>query len=938
MSVSWLFRWYSLVSVKGAEEEFKAYEGETNGSTRYHGCRGNDLFEQSLSRDSCVESLLSKVVLSGGLCWQHQRFRVMFKKRCSFRLLQRNSQKFGVYRLLRLTRLYKSFKLASISAGNSGEGDVIPDSTKEWNHEPDHGELVAEDATRRIHCSRWKHYHLYTSTTIQDIPSFPEEGTMARDQKGELTKEEKLLIKAMTNHINQTMDKMMKAKMEELRQEVKHKRPRATGQSHEYRRSERRQRCEHESRGSHRDKLVDQKLKIPPFHGQADPAAYAEWEKKLDWWNQLIKSRRLDGKEPVETWLKLRALIRREYVPRQYHKKVIRKQSETKPCSANSVQKQQFRIRSSSTGVIGLPSKTTSWFSEEDTKELSQVILDVEKQLRETNTTRPSLEEQSQESITSVSELNSTEPDMKEKEAPKEPQSDCELNQLIVFDPCDFQNTFLGTFLISPFVWNKPRAVEPSRHELGINHVVFEPGGELWSHGNNTIMIEKKSAAITIVFGDLLPFGDKVSHVSTQQEFLYETNCRMLPTMSWIQKTRQQRKWPPDDQDIVNFSKHIGLAQLCEMLISDYAERLQTYSWRPGAYVQKIIILGECSARARTSWGSKELEVDQNALLLDHVKVWKPPDLQKLQYHFRDCQTMSGDGDFTRGNGEVITGAGGELMVSSQIKEKPPDGLNLHQSPNKPTRGKTVFSTRIFEKGRYNDQSINDESLDKLEMQQSNLGNCLATSIDIGEVRGSYLYNQRELTNKLDCNGNFTHQGLTSNWNHVQSFSGERVMDSTSRVIMCLLCLNLSEFKTSQSYQWRPSEHAKHSRRNYKRDEDKRFKPPDLDQDKHQAVPVFIIIKEAPPDATYKQKPSKNKFGIRLLLYDDFACDKTDLRTNSFQEGGNDVILDSTKELNHEPDHGEFGAEDATRRIHCSRWKHYHLYTSTTIQDIPSSS
>ncbi|KAG2251163.1 hypothetical protein Bca52824_081299 [Brassica carinata] len=263
---------------------------------------------------------------------------------------------------------------------------------------------------------------------------------MARDQKGELTKEEKLLIKAMTNHINQTMDKMMKAKMEELRQEVKHKRPRATGQSHEYRRSERRQRCEHESRGSHRDKL-----------------------------------------------------------------------SETKPCSANSVQKQQFRIRSSSTGVIGLPSKTTS-FSEEDTKELSQVILDVEKQLRETNTTRPSLEEQSQESITSVSELNSTEPqpvqdvmvsiiqDMKEKEAPKEPQSDCELNQLIVFDPCDFQNTFFGTFLISPFVWNKPRAVEPSRHELGINHVVFEPGGELWSHGNNTIMIEKKSAAITISF------------------------------------------------------------------------------------------------------------------------------------------------------------------------------------------------------------------------------------------------------------------------------------------------------------------------------------------------------------------------------------------------------------------------------------------------------
>ncbi|KAF3527667.1 hypothetical protein DY000_02040113 [Brassica cretica] len=121
-------------------------------------------------------------------------------------------------------------------------------------------------------------------------------------------------------------------------------------------------------------------------------------------------------------------------------------------------------------------------------------------------------------------------------------------------------------------------------------------------------------------------------------------------------------------------------------------------------------------------------------------------------------------------------------------------------------------------------------------MQQSNLGNCLATSVDIGAVRGSYLNNQRELTNKLDCNGNFTHQGLTSNWNHVQSLSGERVMDSTSRMIMCFLRLNLSEFKTSQSYQWRPDydEALKHSRRNYKREADKRFKPPDLDQDKHQ--------------------------------------------------------------------------------------------------------
>ncbi|CAF1707811.1 unnamed protein product, partial [Brassica napus] len=355
-------------------------------------------------------------------------------------------------------------------------------------------------------------------------------------------------------------------------------------------------------------------------------------------------------------------------------------------------------------------------------------------------------------------------------------------------------------------------------------------------------------------------------HVSAQQEFHYETNWRMLPTLSWIQQTRKRSKWSPDHQDIVNSAKHIGLAKFCELLISDWGGRLQFYLWKPGAYASILIILGECSARARTSLGNKDLEADQNVLLLDHVKVCKPLDLQKLQYHFRDCQTKSGDGDFIRVNGEVITGVGGELMFSSQIKEKPPDGLSLHQSLNKPTRGYS------------NDQSIKNGSLAKLEMQQSNLGSCLAASFDIGAVRGSYLNNQKELSNKLDCNRNLTHLGLTSNWNHVQTFSGEIVMSFRSRVILCLLCLKFSEFRTSQFYLWRPEPCAdfkrawKHIRRNYKNEEDKRFKPPDLDQDNHQDVPGFIIIKEAPPDAAYNPKPSRNKFGIRLLLYDNFAC------------------------------------------------------------------
>ncbi|KAG5374011.1 hypothetical protein IGI04_042681, partial [Brassica rapa subsp. trilocularis] len=281
-----------------------------------------------------------------------------------------------------------------------------------------------------------------------------------------------------------------------------------------------------------------------------------------------------------------------------------------------------------------------------------------------------------------------------------------------------------------------------------------------------------------------------------------------------------------------------------------------------------------------------------------------------------------------------------------------------------------------------------DESLAKLEMQQSNLGSCLAANFDIGAVRGSYLSNQKEFSNKLNCNGNYTHQGLTSNLNHVQSFSNERVMGSTRRVILCLLCLNFSEYRTSQSYIWRPGEHAKvtnhvfkssfidytdmmhlflskescadymealkHAKTKNKREEDKRFKPPDLSQERHQDVTCFILIKEVPPDATYKPKPRKYNFGIRILLYDDFACvnlscfkvsglsnasgvrkakwispfyliepvsdnayqrglqGNTDLRTNLFEVGGDDMIMESTKDWKHEPEPEELVAEDAT--------------------------
>ena len=197
--------------------------------------------------------------------------------------------------------------------------------------------------------------------------------------------------------------------------------------------------------------------------------------------------------------------------------------------------------------------------------------------------------------------------------------------------------------------------------------------------------------------------------------------------------------------------------------MSDRVGRLQTYLWRPGAYVSIFIFLGEHSVRSRIILGNNELEADQNSLLLGHIKIWKPPDMQQLQHHYRDYQTMSGDGGFTGENGEVITGSGEELIFSSQIKEKLPDQHSLQQTPKQPIQGQTLLRSTLFKKRSYNNQSTSDEFLAKLGMQQENLGSCLAARLDIGSVRGSYLNNQKELSNETNCNGNLTHQGLTSN-------------------------------------------------------------------------------------------------------------------------------------------------------------------------------
>ncbi|CAF2369414.1 unnamed protein product [Brassica rapa subsp. narinosa] len=138
--------------------------------------------------------------------------------------------------------------------------------------------------------------------------------------------------------------------------------------------------------------------------------------------------------------------------------------------------------------------------------------MDVEKQFRETHTTPEPVSatsiqgDQAKESSAAIQKdeqpVQNVMVPFKQaivpEETPREPQTACKKRQLIVFDPCDFQKTFLA-----------------------------------------------------------------------QQDFHYETNWRMLPTLSWIQQTGKRSKWPPDHQDIVNSAKHIGLAKFCELLISD---------------------------------------------------------------------------------------------------------------------------------------------------------------------------------------------------------------------------------------------------------------------------------------------------------------------------------------------------------------------------------
>ena len=118
------------------------------------------------------------------------------------------------------------------------------------------------------------------------------------------------------------------------------------------RHSSRRSRHDHEGRRYRRNELSGLKLKIPPFHGKADPDAYLEWEKKIElvfncqhysetkkiqvaatefndyalsWWDQLVTNKRRNGEFPIETWAEMKAVMRKRFVPSHYHRDLHQK-------------------------------------------------------------------------------------------------------------------------------------------------------------------------------------------------------------------------------------------------------------------------------------------------------------------------------------------------------------------------------------------------------------------------------------------------------------------------------------------------------------------------------------------------------------------------------------------------------------------------------------
>ncbi|XP_056857254.1 uncharacterized protein LOC130506596, partial [Raphanus sativus] len=268
----------------------------------------------------------------------------------------------------------------SISEVPAAEGHTEAEPTIETAHlDPEGGnenEDAPEDDLSSVHDQ-------------DDAGEAEESGSMAGDTEEDegVSLEHKALLEALTRRMHTMMETRLGTFREELdaqsseprheprqnrreprqnRREPRQDRPEHGRREHEgseetdnyYERARHSSDSRHSSRSSrsnrrhrrdHRqhNELAGLKLKIPPFHGKADPDAYLEWEKKIElvfncqrypelkkiqvaatefydyalsWWDQLVTNKRRNGEFPIETWAEMKAAMRRRFVPSHYHR------------------------------------------------------------------------------------------------------------------------------------------------------------------------------------------------------------------------------------------------------------------------------------------------------------------------------------------------------------------------------------------------------------------------------------------------------------------------------------------------------------------------------------------------------------------------------------------------------------------------------------------
>ena len=107
-----------------------------------------------------------------------------------------------------------------------------------------------------------------------------------------------------------------------------------------------------EDRNREDNNLGNIKMKIPSFQGKNDPEAYLEWERKVElvfdchhysenkkvklaviefsdyaivWWDQLVLNKRRNREPSVETWEKMKRVMRKRFVPTYYYQELYNK-------------------------------------------------------------------------------------------------------------------------------------------------------------------------------------------------------------------------------------------------------------------------------------------------------------------------------------------------------------------------------------------------------------------------------------------------------------------------------------------------------------------------------------------------------------------------------------------------------------------------------------